>query len=233
MVLVFKLQKNPAEVDLSPLWRKNSFAVKCLNVWNYFNQQNTIYCLNCYRNTRRNHTHVYAVYDTKWLVLFHILKSFRCHEAHPLFINIMMTYSNGNIFRVTGPLWQRIQRPSVDCPHKGQLRGALVFSLNCAWTNGWKHAQDAGGFRYHCVRYDVTIMIHGDTRSTQNCDVPIDRFVYYIAIFQGGCNTLTMQPRFPVSDKWPVAFQTDVETLIIYDLYVADMAPSYVLEKYR
>ena len=36
---------------------------------------------------------------------------------------IMMTPSNGNIFRVTGPLW------SVNSSHRGQWRRTLMFSL--------------------------------------------------------------------------------------------------------
>ena len=38
----------------------------------------------------------------------------------------MMTSSNGNIFRVTGPLWGKPPSPA-DSPHKGQWRGALMF----------------------------------------------------------------------------------------------------------
>ena len=36
-------------------------------------------------------------------------------------------------------------------PHKGQLRGALMFSLICAWTNGWVNNRDAD-------HYDVTVI---------------------------------------------------------------------------
>ena len=42
----------------------------------------------------------------------------------------MMMSSNGNIFRVTGPLCR-------NSPHKGQWRGAMMFSFICARTNGW------------------------------------------------------------------------------------------------
>ena len=31
----------------------------------------------------------------------------------------------------------KIDRSTVDSPYKGQWRGALIFSLICAWTNGW------------------------------------------------------------------------------------------------
>ena len=33
-------------------------------------------------------------------------------------------------------------------PHKGQLRGALKFSLICAWTRGWVNHRDAGDLRW-------------------------------------------------------------------------------------
>ena len=46
-----------------------------------------------------------------------------------------MTSSNGIILRVTGPL------------HKCQWRGALMFSLLYAWTNGWANNRDTGDFR--------------------------------------------------------------------------------------
>ena len=39
-------------------------------------------------------------------------------------------------------------------PHKGQWRGAVMFSLICAWTNGWVNASD---FRRHRGHYDVTL----------------------------------------------------------------------------
>ena len=52
--------------------------------------------------------------------------------------NIMMTSSSGNIFLFIGPLrgWP------VNSSHKGQWRGALLFSLVCA--NGWINNRDAG-----------------------------------------------------------------------------------------
>ena len=43
-------------------------------------------------------------------------------------------------------------------PHKGQWRGALMFSLICAWTNSWVNNRDAGDLRQNCVHYDVTVM---------------------------------------------------------------------------
>ena len=66
----------------------------------------------------------------------------------------MMTSSNGNIFRVTGLLcgnhWW--------IPHKGQWHGALMFSLICAWINGWVNNREAGDLIRHHSHYDVTVM---------------------------------------------------------------------------
>ena len=38
----------------------------------------------------------------------------------------------------------------VNSRHKGQRRGALMFSLICDWTNGWENSREAGDLRlYH------------------------------------------------------------------------------------
>ena len=39
--------------------------------------------------------------------------------------------------------------------HKGQWRGVLMFSLICAWTNGWANHWDAGDLRRHRAHHDV------------------------------------------------------------------------------
>ena len=60
------------------------------------------------------------------------------------------------------PFMRGIHRSPVNSPHKGQWRRALMFSLICAWTNGWPNNRDAGDLRrrwfelpscslwYHC-----------------------------------------------------------------------------------
>ena len=44
-------------------------------------------------------------------------------------------------------------------PHKVQWRGALMFSLICAWINDWLNSGKAGDLRRYRVFYDVTVMI--------------------------------------------------------------------------
>ena len=71
----------------------------------------------------------------------------------------MIRSSNGNIFRVTGPLYMGgIHWSLVNSFHKGQRGGALMFSLICTWTNGWADNQDAGDLRCYCIHYDATVM---------------------------------------------------------------------------
>ena len=60
----------------------------------------------------------------------------------------MMTSSNGNIFR-----------SPVNFPHKGQWRGALMFTLICARKNGWVNTGEAGDLRRYLPHYDVIVMI--------------------------------------------------------------------------
>ena len=51
-----------------------------------------------------------------------------------------------------------IYRSPMNSPHKGQWRWTLMFSLICAWTNGWVNNRDASDLRRHRAHYDVTVM---------------------------------------------------------------------------
>ena len=48
----------------------------------------------------------------------------------------------------------------VNSPHKGQWRGALVFSLICAWINDWVNNREAGDLRRRRSHYDVIVMTY-------------------------------------------------------------------------
>ena len=61
-------------------------------------------------------------------------------------------------FSCDWPFVRVIHRSPVDYPHKGQWRKALMFSLICAWTNGWGNDRDAGDLRRHRAHNDVTVM---------------------------------------------------------------------------
>ena len=83
------------------------------------------------------------------------------HEAFTLFI--MMTSSNGNIFRVTDHLCGEFTCHRVNSPHKGRWREALMFSLICAWLNGWINNREAGDLRRHHTYHEVTVMENPET----------------------------------------------------------------------
>ena len=56
------------------------------------------------------------------------------------------------------PFLRGIRRSQVNSLHKGQWRGASMFSLICAWTNSWANNGDAGDLRRHHAHYDVIVM---------------------------------------------------------------------------
>ena len=49
-------------------------------------------------------------------------------------------------------------RSPVKSTHNGRWRGALMFSLICAWINGSVNNRKAGDLRRHRVHYDATVM---------------------------------------------------------------------------
>ena len=56
------------------------------------------------------------------------------------------------------PFVREIHRSPVNSPHKGQRRGALMFSLSCGWINGWVNNCEAGDLRRHRAHCDVIVM---------------------------------------------------------------------------
>ena len=67
--------------------------------------------------------------------------------------------------------WPFVRGIPVDSPHKGQWRGALMFSLICPWINGRANNQDARDLRRHRAHYDVAVM----------CVIGTDRWYPYLS----------------------------------------------------
>ena len=63
------------------------------------------------------------------------------------------------LFPCYWPFVRGIHRSTVNSPHKGQWRGALIFSLMCVWINGWVNNREAGDLRCYSVHCDVIVMI--------------------------------------------------------------------------
>ena len=56
------------------------------------------------------------------------------------------------------PFVWRNHRCPVNSPRKGQWRGALMFSVICAWINGWVNHREAGDLGRHRPQYGITVM---------------------------------------------------------------------------
>ena len=82
----------------------------------------------------------------------------RSHQNEYISASVMLMPSNddfirGNAFRIPGHLWGE---STGGFSHRGQWRGALMFSLIRAWTNGWANNRDTGDLRRYPVHYEVT-----------------------------------------------------------------------------
>ena len=56
------------------------------------------------------------------------------------------------------PFVRGIHRAPVNSTHKGQWRGALMFSLIWAGINGWVNNREAGDLRRYRAHYDVSVV---------------------------------------------------------------------------
>ena len=88
----------------------------------------------------------------------------RCHDPFSTFtidvycfLSDPMTSSNGNIFRVTGPLWGEFTGHR-EFPSQSPVTRTFMFSLICAWINCWVNKRKAGDLRRHRAHYDVIVM---------------------------------------------------------------------------
>ena len=75
------------------------------------------------------------------------------------------------------PFVREIHWSPVNCPHKGQWRGALMFSLICAWLNGWVNNRETGVLRRHRARYDAFVV-----SSPQRCKRPSNDTAFFLNV---------------------------------------------------
>ena len=121
----------------------------------------------------------------------------------------IMTSSNRNIFRVTGPLCGKFIGPRWSPPRKGQWRGALMFSLICVWINGWVNNREAGDWRRNRVHYDVTVMRIGACRlaAFARARIPVPCQVVMCFAMIGLCSLYILiwsSTTFVVSHHFPI-----------------------------
>ena len=100
------------------------------------------------------------IFPWDWCVLVRISLNLFPRIRLTIASHSMMTSSNGNVPR-NWPFVRGIHRSPVNSSHKGQLRGALMFSLICVWINDWAcwvKNREAGDLRRHRTHYDVIVM---------------------------------------------------------------------------
>ena len=82
-----------------------------------------------------------------------------------------MTLSNGNIFRVTGPLCGESTGHRW-IPRTNASDAELWCFFICAWINGLVYNREAGDLRRHRAHYDVTVMTTGNCHTeTYTCRI--------------------------------------------------------------
>ena len=71
----------------------------------------------------------------------------------------MWTHSKCTWHKTEKVIYSRtfIHRSPVYFPHKGQWRGAFMFSLICGWINRWVNNREAGDLRRYRAHYDVIV----------------------------------------------------------------------------
>ena len=99
------------------------------------------------------------------------------------------------------PFVRGIHRSPVNSPHKGQWRGALMFSLISARINGWVNNREAGDLRRIRPHYDVTVMYR-------------QKYLTYLMKIN---QFYTIFVNNPIPDCFDIAMMTVVTVIWIYN----------------
>ena len=103
-----------------------------------------------------NATSAYARYEEIWKSLHKNKPSYAKRKSHCELHDDVIKWTH---FLRYWPFVRGIHRSPVNSPHKGQGRGALMFSLICIWINGWVNNRKAGDLRRYCAHYGVIVML--------------------------------------------------------------------------
>ena len=78
--------------------------------------------------------------------------------GHPVSISCHDDVIEWKHFPRYWPFVRGIHRSPMNSPHKGQWRGALMFSLISTWINRWVNNGEASDFRRYRAHYDAIVM---------------------------------------------------------------------------
>ena len=108
--------------------------------------------------------HVRAQWIVPSLVQIMVLRLFGTNALHQPILICCQSGRHDDVikwkhFPRYWPFVWGIHRLTVNSLHKGQWRGALMFSLIYGWINGWVNNRAAGDLRRHRGHYGVIVMI--------------------------------------------------------------------------
>ena len=101
------------------------------------------------------------------------------HQNHPVHDDVI----KWKHFPRNWPFVREIHRSPVNFPHKGEWRGALMFSLIYAWINDWVNNREAGDLRRQHGHYDVIVMCKlsfiNEPYLSPSCWIPCDSLFFF------------------------------------------------------
>ena len=142
--------------------------IRLFSWWTRYGARRPVYY--CYCDYLTDRTNVFQWFPlSKWVCLKQSLKwtpvvFIRCTtvvhvaDCFSTFIAMHDDVIKWKYFPRYWPFVREIHRSPVNFPHKGQWRGALMFTLICARKNGWVNNGEAGDLRRYLAHYDVIVM---------------------------------------------------------------------------
>ena len=113
-------------------------------------------------------------------------EGFRQVSSYPSCWIHMMTSSNGNSFRVTGPLWGEFTGHRWIPLTKASHAELWCFLWSAPWINDWVNNREDDDLRRHRTHYNVIVVIRGDskcgTRFHWNVDIDISMKFLSLAV---------------------------------------------------
>ena len=113
-----------------------------------------------------------------------------------------MTSSNGNIFRVTGPLCGELTSHQWIPLIKTSDAELWFFSLIYAWTNGWTKNRDSGDLRRHRDQYDVRAIYHSNLIIRYRCSIKSIKIFVSVMLQRNGYHHSGHKTKFPLPFNW-------------------------------
>ena len=107
--------------------------------------------LDCYRHLKSLYISTVVKAEEKWIIPTAPVLLWSCRVDHDDVIKWKHIPRNW-------PFVWGIHRSPVNSPHKGQWRGALMFSVVCVWIYDWVNNREAGDLRRYRVHCDVIVM---------------------------------------------------------------------------